>query len=241
MKTRFPSLCVMALAACLLTLWCGVHARAAEAANWVETADWQGRGTATSQPFYINSKTWRLKYSPKGEQTSGPAFWIEVGSTDGRVLAETGLSKRLVPGWRTFRDVPSFRFLRIHADTDTRWQVVVEQYLTVKERWGLTRKQKETVPVLHKTGTWAGGEGENTYSVDITARSWRLDVANPDEGTLRVTLQQEDGGVAADMVLEADDNPAWTWGYAPGTYTLVVTSTAPTWSVNLFTTSPTEQ
>lgn len=213
---------------CCLLLLASVALAGESGVRWVETASWNGTGTVSTEPFAVFGGRWRVKFYPETEGEEG-TFDIQVLTTEGEELARAAVSKKPVPGWRTFKDKSGFRVLRIVA-AGMSWRVAVEQRLDVEEQWRLKRIQDRTAPTLRQVGVWASDDEAEThrFTVPIRAEAWRISLHTEGEGTIEVALRGPDGRDAMHAVVEQSGEVVG-WGYGGGEYTLVVGARNASW------------
>jgi hypothetical protein len=222
MKRNIPV--IVAVLAVLLS----VSAVRAQKARWVKTQLWTGCGARQTEMFQVLGKKWRIRYAPHGEGL----FQVAVYDEHAQLLDMATDQHRAFPlkGLAVFKG-GGRRYLGI-TGADTTWTVVVEQYVTLIEEWHLYELLKQSPPELVKIGTWLGEKGVAEYTVTIPHGSWKIVSTQKGPGLFQAEVLNADGFVAL-AANDARPGENESWIHTSGTFTIKVTSDAPSWQIDV--------
>ncbi len=168
--------------------------------RWVTTESWSGYGTMNTDVFFVNAAKWRVKYRPEG---SIP-FYIYVYTPAGERQGRAAVQRPLIDGVRTLRTEKGEKFLRVKAP-DAKWQIIVQQHVSVMEEWQLKKYQEEAVDKrTQPVATWTGEDTNRSYEVVFANQPWRITCRNVGDKSFSLKVTPLTG---ADEAGSSDDNP----------------------------------
>jgi hypothetical protein len=200
----------------------------AQAPRWVVTNRWQGGGSQQTEMFWVNGDAWRVRYQPSGKGL----FQIALYDAQGKFLDMVTDQNRGTPlaGSDSLRGRGQ-RYLGI-TGVDTRWEITVEQRLSVVEEWHLRQLLQQPQSQLLKVGLWTGGDGQNEFTFTVPSRSWQIRHCQSGDGLLQIVVEDETGFVAlaANEVRAAEGS---SWVHKAGTFTMRVNADRVDWKVEV--------
>jgi len=201
--------------------------------RWLTTHSWKGTGTAATEIFWVNTNRWRIRYAPHGRGI----FHVALYNVKGELVDVVADLERPVSGLRT-QTGKGQCYLTVTA-IDTRWEISVEQYLSVIEEWQLLQRMKQPPVELAKLAEWTGGTGDAEYELTVPAGSWKVVHTNKGNGLLQVKVQNDEGLVSL-AANNSSTGEGESWVHAAGTFTVSVVAVDTTWKVVVYGENPPE-
>lgn len=208
-------------------VFCVVRADAQES-RWVETNVFYGVGSACSAPFWVNGSQARIRYIPRGTGEFGIDL---VDPETGDPVAILTRQARRSP-LRGSKKLPQTgRFMLKVSGPGTRWEIRVEQYLSLIDEWHLVQLFKQQPPWL-RLGTWTGEPGEHSYELSVPTQPWQVVCHNRNKTVLEVGITDGDGQVWFTANIPPQGEAA---GYVPrgGSFTMGVRTEESDWQVDV--------
>ncbi len=204
-----------------------VRAATAQKARWVETHSWSGLGTKQTEVFWVNGDKWRIRYSPHGTGI----FQIGVYDKTGQLLDMAADQDAPLKGTAVLTERGS-RYLTI-TGIGTKWDVRVEQFLSVIEEWQLTQLMRQPSTPLVKLGTWTGETIDAEYEFTVPAGRWKVVHSNSGGGFLQIIIEDQNNFVAL-AANTSDASEDFSWVHRPGKFVMKIIAANTSWKVDVF-------
>ncbi len=196
--------------------------------HWVETYNWQGFGTLSTEQFQIFGKEWRIRYKTLN---NGPlSVTLHDRANEKATLVVSRRNGRTL-GFEQYKFTPGEKFLFVQGSLGG-WRVSVEQYVDSVEEWNYLRYTKQK-PAMEKRAAWAG---ESSREISHVAdQVWKLAFEQISDGLLQVQVFDATGTMIYDSLTSKAGNKGEGWIYAPGTYSIKIITSDVAWCVYAFT------
>jgi len=196
--------------------------------QWVETYSWQGFGTIASEPFQIFGQEWRIRYKTLNNGPLSVAIQeLETGKVTSVVSRKSGRTL----GFEQYKFTPGEKFLFIRGSLGG-WRVSIEQYVDSVEEWNCLRYVKQK-PALDKRAAWSG---ESSLEISHVAdQAWKLEFEQVSDGLVQIQVFDATGAMHFDSMTSKAGNKGGGWMYAPGTYSIKITTSDVAWCVYALT------
>ena len=196
--------------------------------HWVETYSWQGFGTLSTDPFQVFGKEWRIRYKTLN---NGPLSVTLHHLDNDKATTVVSRKNGRTLGFEQYKFSPGEKFLFVQGSLGG-WRVSVEQYVDSVEEWNYLRYVKQK-PSLEKRAAWSG-EASREIS-HLSDRVWRLEFEQVGDGLLQIQVFDATGTMIYDSLTSKAGNKGGGWIYAPGTYSIKITTSDVAWCVYALT------
>lgn len=198
--------------------------------RWVQTNIWSGNGYSATEVINIVGHKWRLRYKPSAK-SGNAAFEIEIYDLNGRPYASAGGRKGVLKGSKSYSE-PGMYYLMIKG-VDTKWEISLEQRMTVIEEWEYRQWLKRVSPVVRRLGTWADAVHEAEYTFKTVGPGWKAVASSKGPGKTTIQIRDLAGTVLFNSSFTGAGESSG-WCYAGGTFKVYVFSNGPEWKLDLF-------
>jgi hypothetical protein len=196
--------------------------------HWVETYSWQGFGTLATDQFQIFGNEWRIRYKTLNNGPLSVAFH-EVATEKTTTVVNRRSGRTL--GFEQYKFTPGEKFLFIRGSLGG-WRVSVEQYVDSVEEWNCLRYVKQK-PALEKRAAWAG---ESSREISHTSdQAWKLEFEHISDGLVQIQVFDATGTMHFDSMTSKGGSKGGGWMYAPGTYSIKITTSDVPWCIYALT------
>ncbi len=203
---------------------CALKAEAQEA-RWIETNSWSGIGTQQTEIFPVQGNKWRIKYRFRGTGI----FQVGIYDEHNQFVDIAADLREPMYGRKTRRDNGNF-YLAI-TGIDAKWEVKIEQYVTVIQEWRLLKLAEQPKEPLVKVGTWIGSDGNLEQEVTIPADDWVVEYEGEGSGFAQILVLDDSGKVVVGVNMQKPMK-ARGWGHQAGQYVLKAVAADMDWKVN---------
>ncbi len=201
--------------------------------TWDKTITLQGRGVRQSCVFPVVGEKWRIRYVPKARGN----VKIELLDEDG-VAIMTPLNYRNLdmPQTVSGRSNSAIKNVSLRVEGAVNgWTCTFEQYVDEIGGWDIYRWRNEGKDVkrFEKFAMWTGDAGDEfETTVNVTAKKCRLLFETFEPGKVKIELIDSNGKCHL-LNYHLDKGESDGWVFAPGEYTLKVTSIGSPWTVSI--------
>ncbi|MCF7855296.1 MAG: hypothetical protein K9N51_10905 [Candidatus Pacebacteria bacterium] len=199
----------------------------AQQPRWLETGEWEGRGTRYTSVFHVNTDRWRIRLT----NLSADGVQVTVFDENGNQKAASRMLR--IPLYVYEHMEGSGRYyLKIQGEGG-RWKVAVHQYLSKIQEWELLQEMRHPDTPLTKFATWTGSSGSEEMVFSPAAPRWKMKTTLTGKG--QCTLRLVDRKTEDVPVLETTlDRPGTydTWVHQDGSFELTVESQDMEWKVD---------